>query len=94
MDAAHIALSMAWNDFVRENQRPCQNDAHENGTYETRLSSPQHIADAKREGRDRMQCADVCAIDLWSVRCSVVSCEQLMAHADVCRGRIGVRISE
>ena len=48
--------------FCTGNQRPCQNDAHKIGTYETRLSSPQHIASAKREGRASMQHADNCAI--------------------------------
>ena len=41
--------------FCTANQTPCQNDAHRNGTCETRLSSPEELASPrKRRGQANM----------------------------------------
>ena len=69
------------------NRRPCQNDAHKNGTSETRLSSPEESANViqEREGPcQHVTCGRSCDHE------SVMRAAQ-RTHADECCGRAGVQ---
>ena len=74
-----------WQTFCTAYQRPCQNDAHENGTCETRLSSPEELANPrKRRGQANMlRAGDHVIMTVW--------CVINGTHSGECCGRVGVQ---
>ena len=81
----HCRRNRPLRHFCTANQTPCQNDAHRNGTCETRLSSPEELASPrKRRGQANMLRADDHVImRVW--------CVLNGTHADECCGHAGVQ---